>query len=85
MAVMMAVTARHVMTVSSGVGVVKKTLTSVSAPELIFSDQEVGSLVIVPKSPDIRTVLQINYFFPTNEIVGMPHPIGSSLTQLISP
>lgn len=85
MAVMTAVTVRRVATISSGVGMVKKIRTSVSAPELIFSDQEVRSLVIVPKSPNIGTVLRIGNLPPTNKVVGKPHPIGSSLTQLISP
>ena len=62
----------------------KKKLTSVSTPELIFSDQKVGSLVVVSKSPNVGALIQIKKF-STDEIAGKPHPIGSSLTQLISP
>ena len=45
-------------------------LTSVSPPELIFSDQKVSSLVVVPKPPNIGAVLHIRNLSPTNTIVG---------------
>ena len=61
----------------------KRNLTSVSTPELVFSDQKVGSLVIIPESPDVGPALPVRKSSPTT--LGRPHPIGSSLTQLISP
>jgi len=67
MAVMTAVTElsiHHVMTMISGTDMGKK-LTSVSTPELLFSDQEVGSLVVVPKSPNVGAVPEIRNSFPT--------------------
>jgi len=57
----------------------------VSTPELIFSDQQVGSLVVIPKSPNVGAVRHIRNSMVTNEIRWKPHLIGSSLTQLISP
>ena len=63
----------------------KKRLASVSAPEFIFPNQKVGSLIVVSKSPNVSAVLHIRNPSPTNEIIGQPHLIGSSLTQLISP
>ena len=47
------------MTVSLGVVMVEKPLTSVSPSELVFTDQKVGSLVIVPEAPNVCSVIRV--------------------------
>ena len=70
MAVMMAVTEYRM---STGM-VTKKRLTPVSTSELLFSDQEVGSLVIVPESPNVGTVIRVRNFSPTIKAPGKHSP-----------
>ena len=70
------------MTVSLGMAMTEKSLTSVSTSKLFFTNQNVDSLVIVPESPDVGSVIQVR---KTAQPLGGPHPIGSSLTQVVSP
>ena len=43
----------------------KKKLTPVSTPEFLLSDQKVGSLVVVPESPNVGAVPQVRNLSPT--------------------
>jgi hypothetical protein len=64
MAVMTAVTGFKYR-ISTGMVTKKKELTPVSTPELVFSDQKMGSLVVVAESPNIGAVLWVRNFSPT--------------------
>ena len=45
------------MTVSLGLVAAEKLLTSVPTSELVFTNQNVGPLVIVPEPPDVGSVI----------------------------
>jgi hypothetical protein len=53
--------------ISTGMVTKKQKLTPVSTPELVFSDQKVGSLVVVAESPNIGAAIWVSNFSPNDQ------------------